>query len=81
MLQFTEETDPELAVIVRYAQDFLVAAESKLGSKGLFVSKKKDVKDKYHASYCGIIGLLESTFSEVRIVCQSFSLLSFSSSG
>jgi hypothetical protein len=52
-------------VIVRFAMDFLVQREKELGCVGLFVSRTADFKDRYHASYCGAVGLLDSPFSEV----------------
>lgn len=64
--QYTEETDPELAVIVRRAQDFLLEKEQGLG-KGLFVDST-DNKDRYHAGYCAVVGLLESHFALVSLI-------------
>ena len=49
--------------------DYLVKTEDRLGGKGLFVSGPNvDAKDKYHASFCGVLGLLESNFSKVYSV-------------
>ncbi len=68
-LQYSEESDPDLEPVVRYAQDYLVEVEERLGRRGLFVSGSGvDDKDRYHASFCGAIGLLESAFSEVNDV-------------
>jgi hypothetical protein len=77
--QYTEESDPHLAVIVRFAMDFLVQCERELGCVGLFVARTGDFKDRYHASYCGAVGLLDSPFSEVikMIVCDSCDVNSF----
>eukprot|EP01034_Spumella_vulgaris_P026895 gene26895-33544_t len=64
ILQYTEESDPQLAVIIRHGMDFLVETERSLGAEGLFVARSADFKDRYHASYCGAVGLLDSPFSE-----------------
>jgi hypothetical protein len=48
--------------------DFLVRREKEEGCTGLFVSRTADFKGRYHASYCGAVGLLDSLFSEVILL-------------
>ena len=62
ILQYTEERDPELIPLVNEAREFLVQRENELGQRGKFVLSTS-VKDQYHASYCGVLGLMDSTFT------------------
>lgn len=70
ILQYTEQEDPELVDLVQEAREFLVQREFDLGQKGKFMSSNRDdkhssdVKNQYHSSYCGVIGLMDSTFTK-----------------
>ena len=38
---------------------YLLQAEYKTGSQGLWVKKSGKVYARYHAAYCGVVGLIE----------------------
>ena len=77
ILQFTPESDPELIGLFTMGVEFLIAEERERGSKGIWVTKKEvgntgkwgergaRVYDRYHASYCAAIALLDYGFLEV----------------
>ena len=52
--------DRELAPVMQGAVAFLLAMEHKYGQMGLFVPKSSAVYERYHAAFCGFVGLIDS---------------------
>ena len=57
-----EEQDKEIFKLVDLAVDFLLDTEIQNGKCGEWVPRKRSTKayDKYHAAYCGVVGLLDA---------------------
>lgn len=72
ILQFTPESDPDLVPMFLLGVKFLISEEKDAGCKGVWTSKsgksrlgKAKDYDRYHASYCATIALMDYSFSEV----------------
>ena len=57
-----EEQDREIFKLIDLAIDFLLDTEIRNGKRGEWVPRKRSTKayDKYHAAYCGVVGLLDA---------------------
>jgi len=64
ILQVTEERDPEIWPLVQQCMAYLIETERKRGSKGLFSSTTCPLYTRYHASYCGAVGLIDYAYLE-----------------
>mmetsp|Transcript_31529 Transcript_31529/g.40541 ORF Transcript_31529/g.40541 Transcript_31529/m.40541 type:complete len:984 (-) Transcript_31529:506-3457(-) len=62
ILQVTEERDPDIWPLVQQCMAYLIETERKKGSKGLFVSTTCPLYSRYHASYCGAVGLIDYVY-------------------
>ncbi len=58
----TKQTDPTLWSRIEFAMRFLLGVERSLGSKGTWKKTSSSVYDRYHSSFCGILGLLVYDF-------------------
>mmetsp|Transcript_8768 Transcript_8768/g.12188 ORF Transcript_8768/g.12188 Transcript_8768/m.12188 type:complete len:620 (+) Transcript_8768:3-1862(+) len=62
ILDITKANDPNAWDVIRRGMLYLLNVERGLGSKGIWVPANKKVYDRYHAAFCGIVGLLVYDF-------------------
>ena len=62
IMQVTERTDPLIWPLIVMGYKYLVAKEEKGGKKGMWVSDRETLYNRYHSSYCAAIGILDYHF-------------------
>ena len=58
ILEVTRHSDPLLWPRLRQALAYLLDVERRRGSKGVWSKQGDKVYDRYHSSYCAVIGLM-----------------------
>ncbi len=58
----SNDDDHDVIKIINIAVDFLLDTEIKNGKRGEWVPRKRTTRayDRYHAAYCGVVGLLDT---------------------
>ena len=62
IMQVTKRSDPLIWPLIEMGYKYLVAKEEKGGKKGMWVSDRETLYNRYHSSYCAAIGILDYYF-------------------
>lgn len=63
IFQISEQSDPDIWKVMQFGMLYLIDTERRKGSKGVWANPQATFYDKYHRSYCAIIGLMDYSYS------------------